>query len=44
MGLTARQTGKFRGMIDKIERTELLRKEEENRNAGKSKPQKKETD
>lgn len=41
MGVTCKPTGKFRGMLHKIEIADMKRKEEKNR-AGKS--QKKETD
>ena len=41
MGITCKPTGKFRGMLHKIEIADMKRKEETNR-AGKS--QKKETD
>ena len=41
MGITCKPTGKFRGMLHKIEIVDMKRKEETNR-AGKS--QKKETD
>lgn len=41
MGITCKPTGKFRGMLHKIEIAEMKRKEEKN-HAGK--PQKKETD
>ena len=39
MGLTAKGTGSFRGMMDKVIREEIIRKEELN-HAGKQKKEK----